>query len=214
MQQIFILGSSSAYGVGATNGWGDLIKQYLHDKMYGNNGVGEKYEVYNFAKAGATIDFVHNNFPQQLKQYGRNQAPIAIVCVGGNNSKADNTPDNFVSTIEDYLEQMDELFSLLKENCSHVISVGNGFVDESKTNPKPNPLTGGKSYFSNERRKGFSDRTKQLCEQKDIAHVEVTVPMQEWIDKYLYKDGLHSNQAGHQLIFEAIKQVLDPLITD
>lgn len=36
MTQIFIIGSSSVYGVGAeSSGWADLVKQALHRKMYG-----------------------------------------------------------------------------------------------------------------------------------------------------------------------------------
>lgn len=213
MKQIFILGSSGAYGVGSSiAGWGDLVKQHLHNKMYQKNGVGEKYEVYNFAKSGATIDFVLDNFPKLFDEYGRNQETIAIVSVGGNNSKAENAPDNYVSTIEEYLEQMGKLLDLLKQKCNFVIFVGNWFVDESKTNPKSNPLTGGKSYFTNERRVGFSNKAAELCNKKDIQHIEIDVDMQEWIDSYLYEDGLHPNQAGHQLIFDAIQKKLEPLL--
>src|SRR5512133_4042867 len=103
MIQIFILGSSMVYGVGGPNGgWADLIKQHLHKKMYGENGVGEKYEIYNFGKSGATIDFVKDTFKSQLDAYDRKQKTIILVSVGGNNTKAEETPDNFVSTPEEY----------------------------------------------------------------------------------------------------------------
>ena len=73
MKQIFILGASTAYGVGGEHGgWGDLIKQYAHSKMYGQSGAGEKYEVFNFALSGATVDFVTTTFPEQIKNYDRN----------------------------------------------------------------------------------------------------------------------------------------------
>jgi lysophospholipase L1-like esterase len=206
MVQIFILGSSSAYGVGAESaGWADLLKQWLHLKMYGAGGVGEKYEIYNFAQSGATIDFVLANFPAQLEEYGRGGETIVIVAVGGNNSKAEDRPDNFISTPEEYEKEISELFDLLESGSNKVIAVGGGFVDETKTNPKPNPLTGGKSYFNNKRRKIFGDVTKALCQQKGISFAEVDVSEDEWIEKYLYKDGLHPNQEGHQLIFESIK---------
>lgn len=55
MIQIFILGSSTVYGVGAEHaGWADLIKQALHKKMYSENGSGEKYEIYNLGKSSGT----------------------------------------------------------------------------------------------------------------------------------------------------------------
>lgn len=201
MIQIFILGSSSVYGVGAKQGgWADLVKQALHKKMYSTNGVGQKYEIYNLGKSGATINFVRNSFPQQLEQYGRGGKIITIVSVGGNNSKAENLPDNFVSTTSEYIKEMSLLLNLLKKHSSHVLAVGSGFLDESKTNPIHNPLTGGKSYFKNDRKKKFESAFKQLCDERKITFVAVNVTEEEWKNKYLYSDGLHPNQLGHKLI--------------
>jgi lysophospholipase L1-like esterase len=98
---------------------------------------------------------------------------------------------------------------LLKQSSDKVILVGNGFVDESKTNPKTNPLTGGLSYFSNERRRQFTEVTKSLCTENGIEFVDVGVSEEEWLKTYLYEDGVHPNQAGHQLIFEEVKPFLE-----
>ena len=213
MVQIFILGSSSAYGVGSSiAGWGDLVKQYFHARMYGEGGEGEKYEVYNLAKSGATIDYVKKSFPQQLKDYGRGQDVILIVSVGGNNSKAEGEPDNFVSSPEEFEQEMENLLKELKQVSKAVIVVGNGYVDEAKTNPKPNPLTGGRSYFTNSRRQHFSEITKRVCQNMNIGFVTIDIDKNEWLKKYLYEDGLHPNQEGHQLIFDKLKPLLNQAI--
>ena len=212
MTQIFLLGSSNVYGVGAISGWADLVKQWLHSKMYGDNGVGEKYEVYNFGKSGATIDFVLNTFPLHLDQYGRGGKVISIVSVGGNNSKAEDRPDNFVSTIKDYSIQKATLLDLLKEKSTHVIALGGGYYDESKTNPILNPLTGGKSYFTNKRRTQFHKSYQDLCQEREIPFVDVGVSQVEWKGRYLFKDGLHPNQLGHKLISQKVIKVLEQLL--
>lgn len=213
MIQIFILGSSSVYGVGAEfGGWADLVKQSLHQKMYAKNGIGQKYEIYNLGKSGATIDFVRNVFPQQLEQYGRGGEIITIVSVGGNNAKADDDPNNFVSTIEEYTKEISELLNLLKKLSNHVIVVGGGFYDELKTNPIDNPLTGGKAYFKNERKQEFESHLKQLCEKKKISFVGVSLSEEEWKQKYLFIDGLHPNQQGHELISKKVLAELDKII--
>lgn len=213
MIQIFLLGSSNVYGVGAENsGWGDLLKQALHKKMYSSGGVGEKYEVYNFSKSGANIGFVLKTFPEQLKEYGRNHKVITVVSVGGNNAKAENKPDNFVSTIEEYSKDMSQLLDMLKKSSNHVIAVSAGYYDESKTNPKHNPLTGGKSYFTNARSKMFSNRFKELCEKRQITLITDGMSEEEWKEKYLFTDGLHPNQAGHQLISQKVLEQLDKIL--
>jgi lysophospholipase L1-like esterase len=211
MTQVFILGSSMVYGVGGSHGgWADLIKQYLHEKMYGEGALGEMYEVYNFGKSGATIDFVKDTFMSQLEAYGRDQKTIVLLAVGGNNTKAEEQPDNFVSTPEAYEEEMRGLLASLKQHADGLIFVGsNNYVDETKTNPKLNPLTGGRSYFTNSRRQQFAGIAKQVCDDLGIALVDVTVDKEEWLSNYLYKDGLHPNDAGYQLIFASIKPVLD-----
>ena len=199
------------YGVGGPHGgWADLIKQHLHQKMYGENGVGEKYEIYNFGKSGATIDFVKDTFKSQLDAYDRKQKTIVLVSVGGNNTKAEETPDNFVSTPEEYEREMRELLELLKQNCDGLILVGsNRPVDESKTNPKTNPLTGGKSYFTNARRQQFSSIIQEICEDMQVDLVDIVTTENEWLTKYIYSDGLHPNEAGHQLIFSSIMSALN-----
>jgi lysophospholipase L1-like esterase len=208
--RFFILGSSSVYGVGGSSaGFADLIKRYVHSKMYAEGGVGEKYEVYNFGKSGATIDFVKEASLWLLKNYGQGGKLIFIVSVGGNNAKARNAPDNFVSTPEDYRLQMEDLLLLLKQNSDRVIVIGNAFVDESKTSPKPDALSDNVDYFTNARRRQFTGINKQICDENGIGFVDVNVSQQEWIERYLYEDGLHSNQAGHKLIFEAVKPLID-----
>ncbi len=212
--QVFIFGSSSAYGVGGSNGgWGDLVKQHLHAKMYGNGGIGETYEVYNFGKSGAKIEFVKDTFQQQLKDYGRGHRTIVLLAVGGNNTKAEGEPTNFASTPESYITEMRELLTMLQQHCDGVVMVGSNWpVDESKTNPKTNPLTGDRSYFTNARRHMFNTVLKQLCTEINVELVELDVDKHAWLESYQYKDGLHPNQAGHQLIFESIKPRLDKLI--
>lgn len=209
MTQIFMIGSSSVYGVGAENGgWADLVKQMLHQKMYEKNGIGEKHEIYNFGKSGAKIEFVKKLFPTLIEEYGRDGKIITIVAIGGNNSKAENDSTNFASTPEEYIAQMSELLDLFKEKSDVVIAVGSGYVDESKTNPKHDPLTGGKSYFTNERRKMFEQLWIELCNERGIFFVGVDLDEKEWQEEYLYEDGLHANQKGHQYIADKIMTVL------
>ncbi len=212
MTQIFILGSSSVYGVGAEDGgWADLIKLALHKKMYRDGGIGQKLEIYNFGKTGETIEFVSETFPQQLEKYGRGGKIITIVSVGGNNAKADDFPENFVSTVAEYTTAMTSLLDLLKKLSTNVVAVGGGYFDESKTNPIPN-LTGGISFFNNARKQQLEAVQQQLCSERQIPFVGVQVTEEEWLQNYLYRDGLHPNQKGCQLISQNVLAELEKII--
>jgi len=213
MNQIFLVGGSTIYGVGGENGgWADMVKLALHKKMYSEGGIGEKYEVFIFGKAGANSDFSIKNFPRQLKEYGRDGKIITVVSTGGNDAKAKDKPDNFVSTIEDFSQKMAKLLDKLKEVSTDVVVVGGGYYDESKLNPRISPLDGRKSFFSNKRKKDFEEEIIKLCEKRNINFVEIEVDENTWKEKYLYKDGLHPNKEGYELISKNVLAELEKII--
>lgn len=215
MKQIFILGASSVYGVGAEHdGWGDLVKSYVHSKLYAPDGPSEACEVFNFAKPGSTVEFVTSTFPWICQNYLRDGAELlTLISVGGNDAKAQNSPDNYACTPEAFKQKITELCTALKVRSEHVIFVSNGFVDETKVNPKQSPFNDGTvSYFTNARRSQFNAITKEVCQAAGFDFVAVDCDKETWISKYLYKDGLHPNQAGYQQVFEALRPKLDAIV--
>ncbi len=213
MNQVFVFGSSSAYGVGGKDGgWADLLKCRLHGELYGVNGRGEKWELFNFGKSGAKIAFAQETVEGQLKAYKRDGLTIALVSIGGNNAKAENDPANFVSTVEEYTKEMTIFLTTLKRQVDHVFFVGSGTVDESKTNPKISPFSDRKSYFTNARRALFDEALRGIAAEVGVTFIELGVDPDEWKEKYLYIDGLHPNQAGHQFICDKVWEKIAPLI--
>jgi lysophospholipase L1-like esterase len=213
MKQIFILGASSVYGVGAEHdGWGDLVKSYVHSRMYGPGGIGEAYEVLNFSKSGSTIDFVIKTLPWLVKNYARSNDPndlIILLSVGGNDAKASGSANAFISTPETFEDNLISLRDTLLQYSKHIIFVSNGYVAESKVNPKPVPFEGKISYFTNKRRMMFNDITRKVCLASNIEFVSVECDKDTWIKQYLYDDGLHPNQAGYDLVFHTLRPLLD-----
>lgn len=215
MQQVFIFGASSVYGVGSEAGWGDLVKSYAHAKMYGPNGSGETGEVFNFAKSGATIEWIAETAAWAYEKYSRGGEIVTMLSAGGNDAKAKDVPGNFVCSPEEFEEKIDRLLELAQQHSQRVIFVSNGFVDETKTNPKPNPFgSGSLSYFSNQRRALFNSIAKQICERRGIDFIAVDIDETTWIANYLFADGLHPNQAGYQKIFEMIQPAIDTCLNE
>lgn len=217
MNQIFILGASTVYGVGGKNGgWADMLKRSFHQKMYAPNGLGETFEVFDFGKSGASIEFVLETFPQQFADYKRSSGTtVALVSVGGNNAKAIGEPGNYVSTIEEYSKQMSQLLDLLVEKTSYVFGVGSGYYNESKVSPVISPFSGKKSYFSNKRKKLFEAECKRLCEEKKLTYIGMeNIDETEWLKKYTYEDGLHPNDAGYKLIHDRIWVQLEKIFPE
>ena len=213
MKQIFIFGASTVYGVGGEEGgWADMLKRELHKRMYYKGGPGEIFEVYIFAKPGATVEFIFENFENQIKKYSRGDEKIAIVSVGMNNTKAVGNPNDFVSDIEIYKKSMNDLLVKMKLKVDEVICVGYRPVDESKTLPKLNPVGGSPSYFWNERINKFNKVYKQVCQELGVKFIDLNIDKGEWITKYLNEDGLHPNTKGHELIFQKLLPEVENLL--
>lgn len=79
-------------------------------------------------------------------------------------------------------------------------------MDESKVYPKINPLDGSTSYFKNDRINSFNKILKKVCEGYDRANfIDMSRLSDDWVGSCLFKDGLHPNDKGHELIFAALK---------
>ena len=207
MKQVFILGSSSVAGVWSSfGGRSTLLKQKLHSIMFGEKWVGEKFECFNFGLAGATIQQTKDIYLQSYNSYARNGEKIVIINVWGNNYKAENTPDNFVSSPKQFEIEMKDLLTIIKKDGHTVVFVGSGYIDESKTDPKPNPLTGGCSYFRNDRKEIFDSITKNICQELDIQYLNIGIKKDIRIAKYIYQDGLHANDLWHTYIFNKLRE--------
>jgi lysophospholipase L1-like esterase len=213
MSKIFIFGASFSYGVGGEEGgWADLLKKKLHSIMYAPGGIGEKHEIYNFGKPGAMSNFVNDTYSFFIDNFSNEENKIAIVSIGLNDSRAKERPDNFVSNIEDFKKTTQELLFNLKQKVNHLICLEYLPVDEVKTTPKPNPLTGGSTYFFNSRIKEFNDVFKEMCKEQDVKLIEFEINEDDWIKNCLYEDGLHPNKVGHNLIFEKLWPEVEKLI--
>lgn len=215
MTQVFIFGASIAYGAGATvAGWADLLKQSFQTRTYSNNdGSDNKHELYNFALYGARAEFVAATYSDQLKFYRRGDKIIAIVCVGGNNVKAIGKPNSYVTSIEEYENFMGHLLGKMRQEVDELLVLpGLVGVDESKNNPEVDSLTGEKHYFTNDRIIIFNHTLMKTCTKYGARYIDIDISPDEWAQKYLYDDGLHPNQVGHQYIFEKVSAVVEKLL--
>jgi lysophospholipase L1-like esterase len=215
MKQIYIIGDSLSYGVGAqTSSFGDSIKSYIHSKLYSKNGIGEKVEVFNFSKGGVTPQFFIDNM-EFIKSYAEKGEKTAIISIGLNSAKAVDTPNNYICSPEQFKQDFSDLSNKLNAFFDEIIVIGFPIHDEKKVSPKINPFNQRKSYFSNARTLLFNKEMEHICKENNFNYIdlEITSP-KEWVENYLYDDGLHLNQKGHDYTFGKIKPCIDSVLID
>ncbi len=218
MAQVVIMGASTAYGVGgAHGGWADLVKLRLHEEMYAKNTSSEAHEVHIFAKPDATVQFVVDTHERYIADYRRDtRKTVVILSIGMNDTKAIDSPDNYLNTPQAYKQSMITLLNALAKITDTVLCVGFVSVDESKTSPKLNPFTGKQSYFTNERIQMFNAAFEEAVNSSDanVTFVNLMAEMgEDWTESCLSADGLHPNDTGHHRIFDKVMPAINRLIS-
>lgn len=217
MKTVLMFGASITHGVGGEHGgWADMLKVDMHKAMYGEGASGESCTVYELGIPGNTSRDVVGRFEAETLARIPEKNPeqtFIIFSAGTNDSKATSSPDNYLHSPDEYSTNVRAFIRLAKEHAKHVLCIGILPVDQAKTNPKLNPITGTNSYFTNGRIKRFEDALVSACKQEGVHCVPLfdNVP-KDWDERYLFNDGLHPNTKGHKWIYEYVKPHIDKVM--
>lgn len=128
MKKTIVIGASMHYGVGSAVGsWVDIYRKQILSDSFGPNGVGEYSQIYNLSIPGATSSNATHfmrPFVEQLNSIAPKLETQIIISIGANNTKAVDTPENFLSTPEEYIADMALLINQAKELASKSNSNG------------------------------------------------------------------------------------------
>ena len=209
MKHIFIFGASITHGVGAEQGWADLLKSRFHHAMFGPNGQGEVCTVYELGIPGTGMPQLLDRFEQEIRSRQSTLDPAQTYIVfsaGTNDSKAIDAIDNHLLSAQDFAANVQAFLHLAKTLSHHLIGVGITPVDEAKTMPHEQPLSGKRSYFTNNRLQQFEETLAQTCAVEDVDFIPLfsSVP-DDWSTRYVAADGIHPNSAGHAWICDQVE---------
>ena len=219
MKTILIFGASAVHGVGgARGGWADKLKLALHAEMFGNgSAAAQSFDVYELGVPGNTMADLTERFLAEATPRIKRRRPedvIVIFSAGTNDSRAVDVADNHVSTPDDFAAAVHSFIHLAKDYAAHILAVGLWLVDQAKTMPDRNESDPGKlTYISNDRIKSFDEALQRTCEEEGISFVSLFENLPpDWQQSYLFSDGLHPADRGHEWIFTQVEPVLRELI--
>lgn len=133
-----------------------------------------------------------------------------IISIGINDSFLKNkTTENM--SIEEYRSNLKKVVEIAKKYSGRILLLGLQYCDEKLTDPTQ--WNNGISY-KNDRIKAFDEQISRTAGLLDVYYFPI---FEEFKTRHeqgenLYTDGLHPNDAGHQLIFELVRPELDKLL--
>jgi lysophospholipase L1-like esterase len=209
--RVLIFGDSIAQGFfDSKGGWANRIANDYHQKVLDSLN-GDLPEVFNLGVSGDDIENLLDRIEDESEaRRWKNGQLLIVVAIGINDSILKE--NRAVKDEYKFQEQYEKLVDIVQDFSEHCLFVGLSAVDENLTDPIASSTTG--KQFLNNRINLFEDCIKQVCEQKNVPFVPVHDMFIGQLEagESLLSDGLHPNEAGHQLIVEIVKPYLEKLL--
>lgn len=211
MAQILVFGDSITDGAfDPSGGWADRLKQHFMAKnMQGDVVQDENDWVYNLGISGNLTDDVQERIETESiarKVDRENRKSIFVFAIGINDScrKGDDNPLPR-SNEEKFVQNYNKLIDLARRYTNKIICVGLTPVDEKQTTPIYNLY-----WYKNDRISQFDKLIRELATKSRAEFVDVHKAYLSQPDfKELLIDGLHPNEAGHRIIFNLVKPIVE-----
>ncbi len=205
--RILIFGDSITQGFfDSQGGWATRIARNYHQTAL-KNLKGDWPGVFNLGVSADMVEDVLSRLENETKSryYKGNveEKIIVIVAIGLNDSVlTDNKALQDEYKFQEEYEKLVDKVNFVADKC---LFVGLTAVDEKLTNPFPGSSLG-RQYLNN-RINLFEDVIKQVCMVKDVPFVRVHDAFIAALGqgKHLLSDGLHPNDAGHELLYNMIE---------
>jgi lysophospholipase L1-like esterase len=206
--RIFVFGDSIAQGFyDSAGGWVGRIASTLHQKSLDHilkSDENSYFEVFNLGVSGDSTEGVSSRIEREVKSRRLyEQEELIIIAVGINDSilLADNTAH---MEIYDFQNAYEKLLKEALKLSPHVYCLGLTAVDEELTSPWTGSSTG--KQWRNNRINLFEDSIKQSAARLSVNFIPIHDKFLSLKDagQELLADGLHPNEAGHELIANTI----------
>ncbi len=191
-------------------GWVQRIR-HDYDKQTVKNMAGNWPTCFNLGIDGDTTASVVKRLSYEVESRRFQDDPFILVFQVG---VADSVfaGEEVMATPEQYHDELDVLINGAQHYSEKILFVGLAPVNDKQCDPWPYYPAGNIS-LKNERILQFEEVLRKTCIGKGIPQVQVFEKFkQEQNGRELLADGLHPNEAGHQLIAELVKPELDKLL--
>lgn len=190
---ICIFGASIAYGAYdlEKGGWANRLRIYLDNKDYDG-------ETYNLGISGDTT----RGLLARLEAEASIRNPKAIIfSIGTNDSTLLIKEGQNWVPIEEFENNLRQIFSQAKKYTSELIFAGIAPVDEEKTSPIPWATN---IIYKNSEIEKYNERVKNICQEQNVKFIDLYSEMIKMDYKNMLCDGLHPNSEGHRWVAEKI----------
>ena len=204
--RVLIFGDSITQGLWDTEGgWVERVRKHYDSLQVTDLAGRDEPVIFNLGVSADNSERILKRIaPEILARTRGGNLPITVIQIGVNDSSTDTMPpDKSVSvSIAKYAQNLKDIIEVAKPLSSKIIFVGLSACDETRTTP----VSWGNYHYTNSAIKKYEDTMRDVAAGLDVAFIPVFDQYKAALDRGgdLLPDGLHPNNAGHQLIGEIV----------
>jgi lysophospholipase L1-like esterase len=204
--RVLVFGDSITQGYWDTKGgWVDRLREYYDKLQVQDLQRRDEPTIFNLGISADNSENVLSRIVGETKTRIRHHnLPIVILQIGTNDCSLDDGTAQVA--LAAYRQNLATILEKIQPLSSKLIFVGLAACDEAKTTP----VCWGEHYYRNGDIKTYEDAMAEIARTHSIPFVPVfdyfMAALKEGKD--LLSDGLHPNDAGHEVILEIVKPKL------
>ena len=213
MAQIFCFGDSITYGAWdvANSGWAQKLRIYLDKKQEEDSSL--YFLTYNLGICGETTDGLANRFLSEVKariKREKLEENVFIFAYGTNDAAFIPSQNDFYVNLENFKNNLKSTIDQAKNFSNKIFILNIIPVNEELT---AHPIDKDKSRL-NKYIETYNKSIRETVDDASIYFIDVNSAfMNNNYKNLLCEDGLHPNEIGHEVIFNELIKIIEPVIS-
>lgn len=210
--RVLVFGDSITQGYWAVeHGWVDRVRMFFDGIQSKDLDGLDEPTVFNLGiSADNSTDIlarIENEILARTRQT-HTVRPVVVIQVGVNDGSTESEEPQV--TLSQYAKNLKAIVANVSPIASQLIFVGFASCDETQTTP----VSWGDFYYTNQAIKSYEDVMSQIAAEEELSFIPVYDQFKQRADsgENLLADGLHPNEAGHELMYELIMPKLQELL--
>lgn len=203
--RILVCGDSITHGMWSERGgWVQILRSEFDAKFIADTSK-DQPDLYNLGISANNSADVATRIEQEIA--ARKRPGLAVVVAIATNDAS----DSWVHVeLTDFRENLQKIIVSARKFTDKLLFVGLPPVDEARTNPW---FVDEAVSYTNEKLRAYEQAAQEICRGERIPFAPVFEAFAHEQAKHdLLPDGLHPNDAGHELIANLVRPELDKLL--
>jgi lysophospholipase L1-like esterase len=209
--RVLVFGASITQGFWDTEGgWVQRLRHYYDEKVIEEIPENRNFlTFFNLGISGDRTKGIVKRIKAETEARIWPREPFTFLISTGINDSPILDGKN-IYELSEFEADLKSILDTAREFSNKIMFIELTPCDEANTTPIP----WGKYHYTNQRIQAFNDVTRKFCSYNNLPLIPIFDGFKKTMDsgEKLFADGLHPNDAGHQLIFELVRPELDKLL--